>query len=207
MERYTIKNFNEDFRDDDDALNFVASMVYVTWPDVHCRKCDEITHHYRIKGRKVFSCQKCGTQVSPLAGTIFEKSSTGMKSWMYAIYLVSQTRGGISAKQLERELGVTYKTAWRMFKQIRSLMSDDDGPLQGIVEVDETFVGGKPRDVAEKDEYGRTKRGPRPGFHDPVGVLLAWSDLPQTQRSGCFSSRFLQSAKARPLPSAPIREV
>jgi len=143
MERFTIAQFNETFPDDDACVEFVAATFYPTWPDVECRKCEVVTRHHRLKARKAYTCQRCGTHVYPLAGTIFEKSSTPMKSWFYAMYLVSQTRGGISAKQLERELGVTYKTAWRMFKQIRSLLDDNDGPLTGTVEVDETWHGGK----------------------------------------------------------------
>ena len=88
-----------------------------------------------------------GTHVHPTAGTIFHKSSTSLHLWFYAIYLISSTRCGISAKQLERELGVNYKTAWRMFNLIRNdLMNQDgDGPLAGVVEMDETFYGGKPK--------------------------------------------------------------
>lgn len=90
-----------------------------------------------------------------MAGTIFQDSATSLKLWFHAIYLVSATRCGISAKQLERELGVTYKTAWRMFNKIRSLLKfdDGDGPLSGRVEADETYIGGHRRG---------TKRG-RPG--------------------------------------------
>jgi transposase len=81
-----------------------------------------------------------------MKGTIFEDSATSLKLWFHAIYLMSQTRCGISAKQLERELGVTYKTAWRMFNKIRSMLADtDERPLSGTVEVDETFIGRKPR--------------------------------------------------------------
>jgi transposase-like protein len=81
-----------------------------------------------------------------LKGTIFERSSTSLQLWFYAMYLMASTRCGISAKQLERELGVTYKTAWRMFNRIRNqLMIQDDAPLSGEVEADETYVGGKPR--------------------------------------------------------------
>ena len=87
-----------------------------------------------------------GTTSTRLAGTIFHKSSTSLHLWFYAMYLMTSTRCGISAKQLERELGVTYKTAWRMFNLIRNkLMAEDDEPLSGDVEVDETSVDGKPR--------------------------------------------------------------
>ena len=82
-----------------------------------------------------------------MKGTIFEKSTTSLQLWFYAMFLMASTRCGISAKQLERELGVTYKTAWRMFNKIRNeLMNDEDGEqLSGDVEIDETAWGGKPR--------------------------------------------------------------
>lgn len=73
------------------------------------------------------------------------KSSTSLQLWFWAIYLLSNSKCGISAKQLGREIGVTYKTAHRMLKQIRTLLAEDVGPLTGEVELDETFVGGKPR--------------------------------------------------------------
>jgi transposase len=101
---------------------------------------------HRIKGRSAYSCQFCGHHVYPTAGTVFHKSTTSLQLWFWAIFLMSSTRCGISAKRLEREIGVTYKTAHCMFKQIRTLLSDEgDGPLSGQVEVDETYVGGKHR--------------------------------------------------------------
>src|SRR5687768_3280139 len=141
MQKYTIRNFNSDFPDDDACLDSILHMLY---PEgVFCRTCNEDRPHHKLTARKAYSCDYCGTHVYPLAGTIFEKSSTSLKSWFYAMYLMASTRCGISAKQLERELGVTYKTAWRMFTQIRKLFDEDGGPLQGIVEVDETWHGGK----------------------------------------------------------------
>lgn len=138
---YTIADFNRDYPDEDAALQTIVDMVY---PDgITCRKCGIVRPHSKLTGRKAYSCNYCGTHVYPLAGTIFEKSTTPLKSWFYAMFLMASTRCGISAKQLERELGVTYKTAWRMFTQIRKLMAEDDGPLQGEVEVDETFIGGR----------------------------------------------------------------
>ena len=90
--------------------------------------------------------RSCGHHIHPTAGTIFERSSTSLQLWFYAIHLMTSTRCGVSAKQLERELGVTYKTAWRMFNRIRhELMAEDDEPLTGEVEIDETSVDGKPR--------------------------------------------------------------
>ncbi len=164
MERYTIHDFNRDFPDDDSCLTLVRDLLY---PDgIQCRTCEEVRPHHRLAKRKAFSCDYCGTHVYPLAGTIFEKSRTPLKSWFYAMYLIASTRCGISAKQLERELGVTYKTAWRMFKQIRSLLGEEVDKLTGPVEMDETYVGGKSRKMGRpsKDSnktpvFGIVERG------------------------------------------------
>ena len=120
----------------------------------YCDKCQQERKHYRINGRPVYSCDHCGTQISPMAGTIFEHSSTSLRLWYYAMYLMASTRCGISAKQIQRETGVTYKTAWRMFRQIRSLLSDPDMQLEGsAVEADETYYGGR-----RKGGHGRMLR-------------------------------------------------
>lgn len=143
MRKFTIHDFNREFPNDEACLDFMRDAIY---PDgIECRSCEKITKHHRIKGRKAYSCQVCGTHVYPLAGTIFEKSRTPLKSWFYAMYLMSSTRCGISAKQLEHELGVTYKTAWRMFHQIRGPMDEDTAPFFGEVEMNETYVGGRRR--------------------------------------------------------------
>jgi hypothetical protein len=104
---------------------------------------------YKIAlGRQSWTCTGCGHHVHPTAGTIFHKSSTSLRLWFHAMYLMTSTRCGISAKQLERELGVHYKTAWRMFNKIRNeLMWDEEefDQLSGDVEIDETSWGGRPR--------------------------------------------------------------
>ena len=141
MKRYTTKDFEKQFPDDDACLGFIKNA---RWPNgIFCDNCKRVTKHHKITDRKVYSCDFCGTQVSPTAGTIFHKSPTPLKSWFYAIFIMASTRCGISAKQLERELGVTYKTAWRMFSQIRKLMAEDINPLTGLVEIDDTYIGGK----------------------------------------------------------------
>jgi len=119
-------------------------------PDGHhaqCPKCERERKFHRTKTRASYTCDSCGLHIHPMKGTIFEGSSTSLQLWFYAIYLMVSTRCGISAKQLERELGVSYKTAWRMMNKIRNdLMNDTDGSqLGGNVEVDETGIGGRPR--------------------------------------------------------------
>jgi transposase len=139
--KFTMREFNERFSTSDDCLDFLMSSRY--GKEFVCPKCKEESKFFKIKGRQVYSCMYCRYQISPLAGTIFHKSSTDLRTWFLAIFLMSTTRTGISAKQLERMTGVTYKCAHRMFKQIRSLMADDhNDPLSGIVEIDEAYIGG-----------------------------------------------------------------
>ena len=136
MERYTIRTFERQFPDDDTCLEWLKNYLYPH--GVFCKTCQKITKHHKVVSRKSYSCDYCGHHVHPTAGTIYHKSSTPLRLWFHATFLMASTRCGISAKQLERELGVTYKTAWRMFKQIRSMLNSEDGPLTGKVEVDET---------------------------------------------------------------------
>lgn len=139
----TYSKFMETFPDDAASLEYLRIRFY---PDgSHCPGCGAVTKFHRIKSRAAYSCQYCRHQVYPTAGTIFHKSSTSLQLWFWAIFLMSSTRCGISAKQLEREIGVSYPTAHRMFKQIRSLLGSSDDTLSGSVEMDETYVGGKPR--------------------------------------------------------------
>src|SRR5258708_28764512 len=152
--RYTINDFNRQFPDDAACLEHLKEQRFpggVT----HCEKCEQERKHYRINGRPVYSCDQCGTQISPMAGTILEHTSTSLRLWYYAMYLMASTRCGISAKQIQRETGVTYKTAWRMFRQIRSLLSETDMQLEGAaIEMDEMYYGGK-----RKGQSGRPMRG------------------------------------------------
>jgi transposase-like protein len=142
--RYTVRDFDREFPNDDACLEYMAQK---RWPGriTQCAKCGVERKHYRIKGRTAYSCDHCGTQIYPLAGTIFEKTTTPLKTWFYAMFLMGSTRCGISAKQIQRECGVTYKTAWRMFNQVRKLLSDGDMKLEGstTVEMDETYMGGR----------------------------------------------------------------
>src|SRR2546421_5235 len=139
----TYSRLLELFPDSDTCLDYLKQRFY---PDgAECPKCGKASKFFRIKSRAAYSCMYCRGQVYPTAGTIFHKSTVNLQLWFYAIYLMSSTRCGISAKQLSREIGVTYKTAHRMFKQIRTLLSDNDGPLTGKVEVDESSYGGKVR--------------------------------------------------------------
>jgi transposase len=124
--RYSLMEFEREFPDDSACLQWLMEWRY---PDgVYCPKCERVTKHHRERKRTSYSCQFCGHRVQPMVGTIFENSATSLRLWFCALYLMTSTRCGVSAKHLERELGVTYKTAWRMAKQIRSML-DQDGEM------------------------------------------------------------------------------
>jgi transposase len=140
----TYSRFLELFPDNDACLEYLKGKFFAD--GTLCPKCGRPSKFHRISGRSAYSCQFCGHHVYPTAGTIMHKTTVSLQLWFFAIYLMSSTRCGISAKQLEREIGVTYKTAHRMFKQIRTLLSQDgERELQGMVEVDETAAGGRVR--------------------------------------------------------------
>lgn len=137
--KYTIKDLRADFPNEDACLEWLFKHLH---PDgVTCKKCGVIdAKHYRMKNRRAYACAECGNHLYPTAGTIFHKSRTPLTDWFHAIYMMSTNKAGTSAKQIERELGVTYKTAWRMMHQIRKLMGHSDEPFSGEVEMDETFI-------------------------------------------------------------------
>jgi len=139
--RYSVRDFNNEFPNDSACLAYIKEQRWGGAP--YCVKCGKDTKHYRVGNRTAYACEFCGHHIYPLAGTIFEKSTTSLKTWFYAMYLMGSTRCGISAKQIQRETGVTYKTAWRMFKQIRQLLSEDLQLEGSTIEVDEMYHGGK----------------------------------------------------------------
>jgi len=141
MNRYTIKQFNEQYPDETACLDAIFQNRFGDLK--FCPHCGAETKFYKLTDRKAYSCRHCRYQIHPLAGTIFHKSETPLKSWFFAIYLFGTSKNGVSAKELERHLGVTYKTAWRIAKQIRILMQQDGDKLGGIVEADETYIGGR----------------------------------------------------------------
>jgi len=171
--RYSVKDFNNEFPNDDACLRYIMEE---RWPDgvAPCVKCDQPRKHYRVGNRTAFACDHCGHHLYPLKGTIFEKSSTPLKTWLYAMYLMGSTRCGISAKQIQRETGVTYKCAWRIFNRVRSLLSDGELQLEGpTVEIDETYYGGRRKGKAGRPMRGDTAMTPVVAIVQRKGKVLA----------------------------------
>lgn len=193
MRKYTIAQFDQEFPDDDACLEWLRNHLYPK--KVHCPICNKPTKHHRIKTKKVYGCDYCGHQVSPTAGTIFEHSPTPLRLWFYAIYLMSATRCGISAKQIQRETGVTYKTAWRMFNKIRSLLQEDTPALTGEVEVDETYIGGR--------KHGKRGRGAE-GKSTVFGMAQRKGDVSATVTPDLKSATVYPIIKERVMPNSMV---
>jgi transposase len=133
--RYGIKSLERDFPTDEACLDFLFDAQ-------HSRKC-ECGGHYSLKaGRRQFQCSKCRFQIAPTAQTVFHKSDTPLTLWFKAILTFSNAKSGISAKEMERQLEVTYKTAWRILMLIRKSLQQS-GKLQGDVEMDTAYFGGR----------------------------------------------------------------
>ncbi len=144
----TIAAFFKQFPDDETCLQHLFDIRF--GQGFECPKCERASKWFRIKAERAYSCQWCGHHLHPTVGTPFAKTRTPLQMWFYAIFLFTTTRNGVAAKELERQLGVTYKTAWRMADEIRKHMADVDGDIEiggagEIVEADETYIGGEAR--------------------------------------------------------------
>src|SRR6202521_2951912 len=140
--KLTVGEFFARFPDDDACLNHIMEVRFGARHV--CQACGVEGTFHKLTNRRAFSCSSCGDHLYPTAGTVFQDTRTPLRVWFYAIYLFVTTRHGVSGKELQRQLGVTYKTAYRIGIQVRKLMEQADigGLLTGHVEMDEAYVGG-----------------------------------------------------------------
>ena len=180
----TVQDFFKQFSDDDACLEHLMTVRFGN--PLECPKCENEGQFAKLKKLPAYACPTCGHHIHPMVGTPFERSSTPLQKWFYAMYLFTTTRNGVAAKELQRQLGVTYKTAWRMGHEIRKYMGDVDGipPMTDHVEVDEAYIGGKRRKV--KGFTGRGAKGKTVVF----GIL---------ERDGELFTKVVPSASRRSL--------
>ena len=142
----TVQQFFAEFPDDDACLAHLFKVRY--GDELVCPKCGQIGKFHRLSKMPAYTCN-CGHHVHPMVDTPFHRSRTPLQKWFFAMFLFTTTRNGVAAKEIQRQMGVTYKTAWRMAHLIRKYMGwvDGDAPLGGpgggIVEADEVMIGGR----------------------------------------------------------------
>ena len=154
MANFTDRTFDKQFPDNETCLEWLKDY---RWPNgIECPICKKVTKHHKMPNRPCYKCDYCGHDVYPMANTIFHKSETPLRTWFQAMQWMATTRSGHSAKELQRRTGVTYKTAWRMFKQIRTLLDENPGMFTNEVEVDETYIGGARHGTRGRGAEGKT---------------------------------------------------
>jgi transposase len=179
--KYTFLEFEKQFPDDDACLDFIFKEKYGKLEV--CPKCNKEARFKRVYGRKSYQCQHtgCQHQLYPMAGTIFQKSTTPLKKWFMGMYLFTTTRNGVAAKEIERLTGVTYPTALRMAHQIKILMGKRITPvLSGEIQMDESFFGMKQSNM-KKAQQEKLKKGtgyvnkiPVFGMLEKNGTIIAY---------------------------------
>lgn len=172
----TYFEFSKKFPDENSAIDFIVATKYKD--GYVCPKCGSIhkgIYHQKYNHRFLY-CNNCRSEFSALKGTIFENTHLDLRMWLYAMNLVLVSRKGISALQLKRELGMgSYQSAWRMLQQIRIAMGKEEykETFEAVVEIDETYVGGKPRkknNHNESDDEDKPKRGRGTSKTPVIGV-------------------------------------
>src|SRR5215213_6607866 len=141
-----LKDFEKRFPTEDSCLDHLMRTRFGA--RFQCFQCMKEARYYRTLGRRSYTCEHCGAQVYPTAGTPFENTRTSLRDWFFVMFLFCASRNGVAAKEVQRQIGVTYKTAWRMCNLIRRYMGyvDGDDQLGGVgapVEIDELFLGGR----------------------------------------------------------------
>ncbi len=180
------------FADQDVCLRFFANL---RWPDgiAVCPRC-ESNKTYFLSTRRIWKCKSCAKQFSVKVGTIFEDSPIGLDKWLPALWLIANTKNGTSSWEIHRDLGVTQKSAWFMAHRIRFAMQTGsfEKKLCGDIEADESFIGGKARNM-HRDKRLKTIHGRGPSGKAVVMAVL--------ERHGQVRATVVPSRKKQPLQS------
>lgn len=137
---YTVADLHREFSNNDACLEHIKEQ---RWPNgvTKCEKCNIERKHCRVTGRTAYACNHCGNHIYPLKGTVFARSTTSLKTWFYVMYLMTSAGCGITAKRIQRETGVTYKTAWRMLRDLRRLIVNEQlQSAHSMTEIDDRSV-------------------------------------------------------------------
>jgi transposase-like protein len=156
----TLQNAIVYFSDPDRCFQYALNL---RWPNgiVSCPRCGSENHSF-ISTRRIWFCKGCKQQFSLKVGTIFEDSPLGLDKWMCAYWMLCNCKNGISSCEVARALGITQKSAWFMLHRIRKTMESTGGKLSGMIEMDETFVGGKVKNMHKSKKPKGTGRSGKP---------------------------------------------
>lgn len=170
--QFTLRDLFNEFGTTEQCLAFIKKQRFPN--GIVCSKCERITRHYLRSDRKAYSCQHCGTLEYVTKGTVFQGTRVPLFDWFYVIFQFAKTRTGIAAKQIERELGVSYPTALRMCNAIRERLDETPDKFDGVVEMDETYMGNSRRYMRGKRKRGRgTDKNPVFGIVERGGKVVA----------------------------------
>jgi len=185
MANFTVTDFFKRFSTDDDCLDHLMEVRH--GKSLDCPKCGKHGKFSRVKKIPAYQCSWCGHHIHPMVGTPFEKSRTPLQKWFYAMYLFTTSRHGVPAKELQRQLGVTYKCAWRIGHEIRKYMTEVDGDsgLSGHVEVDESFIGGKDKTIGHPCAKSGSKKVAVLGMVERGGDIIT-RVIPDTKGKTLF---------------------
>jgi transposase-like protein len=191
----TLRQFQDRFPTEDSCLDHLFQFRYA---GTDCPKCGRPVKYSRVKGRRSYQCQWCANQLYPTAGTPFDRTRTSLRDWFFVMFLFTTTRNGVAAKQVERDLGVTYKTAWRLCHEIRKYMAalDSNDPIGGVgetVQIDETFIGGK-----------KSGMGPVAGKMTVIGMLECGGELVTRVVDGNGKHHLLPAIQEHVLPGSTV---
>jgi len=181
---FSVREFFARFPNERACLEHIMSVRF-GGTTMDCPSCGVETEFHKLRDRRVYACPHCLCQIAPTANTVLHDTRTPLVSWFYAMYLFCTTRRGVSGKELQRQLGVTYKTAYRIGMQIRKLAEkadNFDALLSGHVEIDEAYVGGR-------SSGGKRGRG-APNKTVVVGLV---------ERKGRMVARVVPNAKTETL--------
>ena len=147
---YTVADLSREFPNDDACLEYIKEQ---RWPNgfAKCEKCNIERKHYRVAGRKAYACNRCGNHIYPLKGTLFARSATSLQTWFYVMYVMASTGSRITAKRIQRETGVTYKTAWRTLRELRQVVVHEE-----LRSAHSTKQSGAHKDLSIPQDHGLT---------------------------------------------------